>query len=182
MLAKETKEPFDDKNWLYEIKWDGYRAIAEIENGNVRLYSRNGITFENSYTLVVQELKKIRADAVLDGEIVVLNDEGHPEFQLLQHYESNTHRPIHYYVFDILFLNGHNTCELPLIERKELLQGIIKKSDVVKYSDHIVEKGIAFFNVSTEKNLEGIMAKKADSQYYIGKRTNEWLKIKNNKT
>ena len=182
MLAKETKEPFDDKNWLYEIKWDGYRAIAEIENGNVRLYSRNGITFENSYTLVVQELKKIRADAVLDGEIVVLNDEGHPEFQLLQHYESNTHRPIHYYVFDILFLNGHNTCELPLIERKELLQGIIKKSDVVKYSDHIVEKGIAFFNVSTEKNLEGIMAKKADSQYNIGKRTNEWLKIKNNKT
>ena len=182
MLAKETKEPFDDKNWLYEIKWDGYRAIAEIENGNVRLYSRNGITFENSYTLVVQELKKIRADAVLDGEIVVLNDEGHPEFQLLQHYESNTHRPIHYYVFDILFLNGHNTCELPLIERKELLQDIIKKSDVVKYSDHIVEKGIAFFNVSTEKNLEGIMAKKADSQYYIGKRTNEWLKIKNNKT
>src|SRR5450759_5262621 len=96
MLDKETKEPFDDKNWLYEIKWDGYRAIAEIENGNVRLYSRNGITFENSYTLVVQELKKIRADAVLDGEIVVLNDEGHPEFQLLQHYESNTHRPIHY--------------------------------------------------------------------------------------
>lgn len=182
MLAKQIEEPFDDKNWLYEIKWDGYRAIAELENGNVKLYSRNGITFENSYPLVVQELKKIRADAVVDGEIVVLNDEGHPEFQLLQHYESNIHRPIHYYVFDILSLNGHNTCELPLVERKELLQGIIKSSDVVKYSDHILEKGTAFFNVSTEKNLEGIMAKKADSHYYIGKRTNEWLKIKNHKT
>jgi bifunctional non-homologous end joining protein LigD len=112
----------------------------------------------------------------------VLNDEGYPEFQLLQHYESNTHRPIHYYIFDILSLNGHNTCELPLIERKELLQSIIKKSEVVKYSDHIMEKGISFFNVSTEKNLEGIMAKKADSLYYVGRRTNEWLKIKNNKT
>ena len=182
MLAKETEKPFDDKNWVYEIKWDGYRAIAEIENGNVKLYSRNGITFENSYPLVVQELQKIKADSVLDGEIVVLNDEGYPEFQLLQHYESNTHRPIHYCVFDILSLKGKNTCELPLTDRKKLLQSIIKKSPVVKYSEHITEKGIAFFNVSTEKNLEGIMAKKADSQYYIGKRTNEWLKIKNNKT
>ncbi len=182
MLAKQIEVPFDDKNWLYEIKWDGYRAIAELENGNVKLYSRNGITFENSYPLVVQELKKIRADAVVDGEIVVLNDEGHPEFQLLQHYESNIHRPIHYYVFDILSLNGHNTCELPLLERKELLEGIIKSSAVVKYSDHILGKGTAFFNVSTAKNLEGIMAKKADSHYYIGKRTNEWLKIKNHKT
>ena len=182
MLAKETEAPFDDIDWLYEIKWDGYRAVAEILSKNVRLYSRNGITFENSYPLVVQELKKINADVVLDGEIVVLNDEGFPEFQLLQHYESNTHRPIHYYVFDILSLNGHSTCELPLIERKELLQSIIKKSEVVKYSDHIREKGIAFFNISAEKNLEGIMAKKADSQYYMGRRTNEWLKIKNNKT
>ncbi len=182
MLAKETKDAFDDKDWLYEIKWDGYRAMSEIEAGNVKLYSRNGITFENSYPLVVQELKEIKVDAILDGEIVVLNDEGYPEFQLLQHYESNTHRPIHYYIFDILSLNGHNTCELPLIERKELLQSIIKKSEVVKYSDHIMEKGISFFNVSTEKNLEGIMAKKADSLYYVGRRTNEWLKIKNNKT
>jgi len=156
MLAKESEEPFDDKDWLYEIKWDGYRAIAEIENKNVKLYSRNGITFENSYPVVVSELKKIRADAVLDGEIVVLNDEGLPEFQLLQHYESNTHRPLQYYVFDILSLNGHNTSDLPLLERKELLKGVIKKNEVIKYSDHIMEKGIDFFNVSKEKNLEKV--------------------------
>lgn len=182
MLAKESEEPFNDKDWLYEIKWDGYRAIAEVSNGNVKLYSRNGNTFENSYPIIVDELKKIKSDVVIDGEVVVLNDEGHPEFQLLQHYEENRHRPIQFYAFDILFLNGHNTCELTLLERKELLQGIIPKNEVIKYSDHIMEKGIAFFNVSKEKNLEGIMAKKADSQYYIGKRTNEWLKIKNNKT
>ena len=182
MLAKEAEQPFDDKNWLYEIKWDGYRAIAELQNKDVKLYSRNGITFENSYPIIVQELKKIKDNVVLDGEIVVLNDEGHPDFQLLQHYENNTHRPINYCVFDILSVNGYNTCELPLIKRKELLKDVIKKNEVIKYSDHIQEKGIAFFNASTHNNLEGIMAKKADSQYYIGKRTNEWLKIKNNKT
>ncbi|MEO5783156.1 MAG: non-homologous end-joining DNA ligase, partial [Ginsengibacter sp.] len=182
MLAKEAEQPFDDNNWLYEIKWDGYRAIAELENKDVKLYSRNGITFENSYPIVVQELKKIKDNVVLDGEIVVLNDEGHPDFQLLQHYESNTHRPINYCVFDILSVNGYSTCELPLIQRKELLKDVIKKNEVIKYSDHIEENGIAFFKASTRNNLEGIMAKKADSQYYIGKRTNEWLKIKNHKT
>ena len=130
MLAKETKEVFDDEEWLFEIKWDGYRAIAEIENGHVKLYSRNGITFENSYPVVVRELKKIKEKCVLDGEVVVLNDEGNPEFQLLQHYESNTHRPIQYYVFDLLSLHEHDICALPLTERKELLKKIIKKKYV----------------------------------------------------
>ncbi len=182
MLAKETKDPFDNKDWLFEIKWDGYRAIAEIKNDKVKLYSRNGITFENSYPVVVSELKKINAEAVLDGEIVVLNDEGQPEFQLLQYYESNTHRPMQYYAFDLLFLNGHDTCDLPLLERKELLEKIIPKNEVIKYSDHIVEKGISFFEAAKNKNLEGIIAKKCDSQYSKGKRTSDWLKIKHHKT
>jgi len=182
MLAKETKEVFNDTQWLFEIKWDGYRAIAEVEDGNLKLYSRNGNTFENSYPVVTKELKTIKENCVLDGEIVVLNDEGKPEFQLLQHYEENTHRPIQYYVFDLLSLDGHDTCALPLIERKELLKKLIKKSEVIKYSDHIIGEGKSFFKVTEEKNLEGIMAKKCDSQYYIGRRTNEWLKIKHNQT
>ncbi len=182
MLAKETKEVFDDDKWLFEIKWDGYRAISEIENGNVRLYSRNGITFENSYPVVARELKNIKENCVLDGEIVVLNDEGHPEFQLLQHYEDNTHRPIQYCVFDLLSLNGNDTCSLALVERKELLKRIIEKNDVIKYSDHIFGTGKSFFEVTKEQGLEGIMAKKSDSQYYKGRRTSEWLKIKHNQT
>ncbi|MBI2269743.1 MAG: DNA ligase D [Bacteroidetes bacterium] len=182
MLAKETEKPFDDKDWLYEIKWDGYRTIAELKDGNIQLYSRNGITFNSSYPLVIKELKKININAVLDGEIVVMDEDGNPNFQLLQDHENNRKYAICYYVFDILFLAGKNICSSPLWERKKLLKKIIKKNDVVKYSDHISEKGKDFFNVAMKRNLEGIVAKKADSEYYPGKRTKEWLKIKNHKS
>jgi bifunctional non-homologous end joining protein LigD len=182
MLAGETENSFDDKDWLFEIKWDGYRAITEKTNGDILLYSRNGLSFLQTYPVVVNQLKKIKEDTILDGEIVVLNDEGQPDFQLLQHYSENRDRPIHYYVFDLLKLNGHDTFTLSLLERKELLQKIIPKNDVIKYSDHILEHGKSFFSVSKEKNLEGIIAKKIQSKYYPGKRTTEWLKIKQHKT
>jgi len=182
MLAKETDKAFDDKDWLFEIKWDGYRAVSEIRKKVVLLYSRNGLNFQEKYPIVAEQLKKINAEAVLDGEIVVLNDEGKPDFQLLQHYSENPDRPIQYYVFDLLELNGHDTTGLKLTERKELLQKLIPENEVIKYSDHIVENGKSFFEVSKEKNLEGIMAKKMDSKYYPGRRTSDWLKIKSHKT
>ncbi|MEP7165603.1 MAG: DNA ligase D [Ferruginibacter sp.] len=182
MLAKETDKPFDDKHWLYEIKWDGYRAIAEISSDHIELYSRNGNSFAEHYPALVNSLKKIKHNAVLDGEIVVLNEKGFPDFQKIQHYEDNTNFPLIYYVFDLLSLDGHSLYDQPLIERKKLLKKLIGKNPMVQFSDHIMDKGIIFFNSSTQKNLEGIMAKKADSHYYPGKRTNEWLKIKNHKT
>jgi bifunctional non-homologous end joining protein LigD len=182
MLAKETNTPFDDKNWLFEIKWDGYRAIAEKNKNTVLLYSRNGISFLSTYPVVVNQLLKIKEDVVIDGEIVVINDKGNPDFQLLQHYAENQDHPIQYYIFDLLKLNGHDTTGLSLIERKELLQKIIPQNEVIKYSDHILEKGNPFFKVSKEKDLEGIIAKKINSKYYPGKRTSDWLKIKHHKT
>lgn len=182
MLAKETEQPFDDANWLFEIKWDGYRAISEIKQGKVELYSRNGNSFNTSYPVVFNELKKLKDDVVLDGEIVVLNEEGKPDFQKLQHYEDNTQYPVCYYVFDVLSINGHNTYELPLTERKKLLKKILPKNPVIKYSDHIPGKGKAFFAAAKKKDMEGIMAKKAGSHYYPGVRTNEWLKIKNHRS
>jgi bifunctional non-homologous end joining protein LigD len=132
--------------------------------------------------VVANALKKIKHDAVLDGEIVILNEEGKSDFQKLQHYEDNTQYPICYYVFDILLLNGEDTCALPLTNRKELLQQLIRKNDVVKYSDHVMGKGTAFFNAAGQKGLEGIMAKKADSEYHKGVRTSDWLKIKHHKS
>jgi len=182
MLAKETDEPFDDKDWLYEIKWDGYRAITEVKNGNIELYSRNGNSFLEHYPALVNNLKKIKHNAVIDGEIVVLNENGFPDFQKIQHYEDNTNFPLVYYVFDLLSLNGHSLYDQPLTERKKLLKELIGKNKMIRFSDHVMNKGIDFFNVSLQKNLEGIMAKKADSHYYPGKRTNGWLKIKNHKT
>ncbi len=178
MLAKEVDEPFDNKEWLFEIKWDGYRAISEIKNGEVMLYSRNGNSFINSYPLVVKELKKIKHDAVLDGEIVILNEEGRPDFQKLQHYEDNTQYPICYYVFDLLALQGNFLYDQPLVKRKQLLKKLLPKNPVIRYSEHVLEKGEDFFDAAKKNNLEGIMAKKSGSHYYPGTRTNEWLKIK----
>jgi bifunctional non-homologous end joining protein LigD len=182
MLAKETDTVFDDSEWLFEIKWDGYRAISEIKDGEVALYSRNGNSFNTSYPIVYNELKKLKHDMVLDGEIVIINEEGKSDFQKLQHYEDNTQYPIRYYVFDLLFLNGQNVQGLPLIQRKELLRKALPKNAVIKYSEHILTKGKDFFAAAKKQDLEGIMAKKAASQYHPGVRTNEWLKIKHHKS
>ena len=119
MLAKETAIAFSDKNWLYEIKWDGYRAIAELDKGKVKLYSRNGNSFEAAYPIVFDALQQLKLNAVFDGEIVVMNEEGKPDFQKLQHYAENTNYPIFYYVFDLLRHNNKDLYNLPLIERKK---------------------------------------------------------------
>jgi bifunctional non-homologous end joining protein LigD len=182
MLASETDQAFDDEDWVFEIKWDGYRAIAEKNRSGISLYSRNGLNFLHTYAPVAEELKRIEPDAIIDGEIVVLNEEGNPDFQLLQHYADNKERPLQYYVFDLIELNRQDTTALPLLDRKELLKKIIPKSEIIKYADHVQEHGKSFFEVSKEKNLEGILAKNATSHYYPGRRTREWLKIKNHKS
>ena len=182
MLAKESTKSFSDKDWLYEIKWDGYRAIAELNNGEVKLYSRNGNSFVAAYPQIFEALQKLSINAVLDGEIVVINEEGKPDFQKLQHYAEHPNYPIVYYVFDLLRLKNKDLYDVPLIDRKTRLQKLIGENDVIKYSDHVVEQGDSLFEAAKQKDLEGIMAKKADSLYYPGKRTNEWLKIKHHKS
>ncbi|MEW6468901.1 MAG: DNA ligase D [Bacteroidota bacterium] len=181
MLARETDKPFNDPEWIFEIKWDGYRAIAELD-GSVRLYSRNGNSFNELYPVIVEELVKLKLRAIIDGEVVAFDDKGRPSFQLLQDYQRNPVYPLCYYVFDLLALEGRNTCDLPLVERKELLRRIIGKSPVIRYADHIEAKGRVFFSRIRQMDMEGIMAKKADSRYYPGRRTSEWLKIKHSKT
>ncbi len=182
MLAKEVEQPFNDKEWLFEIKWDGYRAIAEKKKKRILLYSRNGLSFLETYPIIVEQLHHIREDAVVDGEIVVLDKKGRSDFQLLQHYAEDKDHPLQYHIFDLLSLNGRDTTKLPLINRKELLQKLIPENEVIKYSDHIAEWGKPFFNAARQKGLEGIIGKKKNSKYYPGTRTSEWLKIKNHKT
>lgn len=182
MLASIHEEPFDGADWIFEIKWDGYRAVAETSNGEVKLYSRNGLSFLRLYPAVVNELSKIRETAVFDGEIVVLNENNKPDFQKLQQYDHNPKLPILYYVFDCLSYRGHSITHLPLIERKEIARKALGKSKIVRYSDHVTECGIEFFSKVVGMDLEGMIAKRASSLYHPGKRSREWLKIKNHNT
>lgn len=179
MLASVAKTPFDDKEWLFEIKWDGYRAVADIEEGEVKFYSRNGIDFSERFPAIATALTKIKHNVVLDGEVVLLNDKNLPDFQKLQHYENHLNYPLIYYVFDILSLDGKKMDELPLTDRKKILKKVLGKNQAVRYCDHIEDNGVSFFEKAREQGLEGIIGKKKDSTYARGYRSKEWLKIKN---
>lgn len=179
MLATLVDAPFDSKDWLYEIKWDGYRAIAYTNNGDVSLLSRNKKPFTDRYTPVTEALQNLGINAVLDGEVVALNEDGVAGFQLLQNWQNNPAVSLQYYVFDIIWLDGYDLTALPLVQRKNILKKILPaKHAVLKYSDHVMSKGTAFFEAALQQGLEGIMAKRADSIYQTGNRTEDWVKIK----
>ncbi|MET0393691.1 MAG: DNA ligase D [Chitinophagaceae bacterium] len=183
MLASITDGPFDDKDWLFEIKWDGYRAIAELGKKQLKFYSRNGIDFTERFPAIVQALSKMEHQAIIDGEVVLLNEKNLPDFQKLQLYENHLNYPLLYYVFDLLELDGKNTEDLPLTDRKKLLNQLLKNNKAVnktiRYCDHIDTHGIEFLQKAKEQGLEGIVAKKKDSTYTKGYRSKEWLKIRN---
>ncbi len=178
MLAAEVREPFDHPDWVFEMKWDGYRAVAEVREGRVSLYSRNGISFNSKYPSVVESLRRFGADAVLDGEIAVVDDDGRPDFEALQHYQGPGKGHLVYYVFDLLHFQGHDLTALPLLRRKELLKKVLPSATNLRVSDHIVKEGVLFFKVVQEKGLEGIVAKQAGSVYEPGRRSRQWLKVK----
>ena len=182
MFATAVDKPFSDPEWLFELKLDGFRAIADLSGKEVLLYSRNGLSLKERYPSISDALKKMKVNAILDGEVVLLNEENKPDFQKLQNYGNNKNYPLVYYVFDLLELKGKSLIEEPLIERKKMLKRIIKKSPVIRYCDHVEENGKDFFKVLTSDDLEGMMAKKMDSLYKPGYRTREWLKIKFHKS
>ncbi len=178
MLATAVDQAFDRKGWLFEIKWDGYRAIAEVEQDRVRLYSRRLLSFEKRYPPVVRALERLGHEAVLDGEIVVVDAAGKPDFQLLQNYMKTGEGQLVYYVFDLLYVDGHDLRNLPLVRRKELLRKILPELPSVKFSDHVEEHGVAFFKAVAKQGLEGIIAKDGASRYRGALRSHSWLKLK----
>ncbi|MBP7527578.1 MAG: non-homologous end-joining DNA ligase [Syntrophorhabdaceae bacterium] len=182
MLATLIKEPFDDEEWIFEVKWDGYRAIAEIRDKKASLYSRNLISLDEKFAPIRDTLGRLTFEALLDGEIVVVDDEGYPDFQMLQDYRKSRKGHLIYYVFDLLHLGGHDLTNLPLIRRKELLRKVLPSLPGIRFTDHIWKDGIAFFNVVSEKGLEGIVAKNSRSVYRPGKRSLQWLKVKTRDT
>jgi len=179
MLAAIVDEPFDRKGWLFEIKWDGWRAITEIDKDGVRILSRNQKLLNHNFPPAVESLRTLDVkSAVLDGEIVVIDRNGKPDFQQLQNYTRTKKGDLVYYLFDILYLDGYDLTAVPLARRKSVLKRLLTESGVLRFSDHIEDEGIAFFREVSKSGLEGMMAKDGKSPYEPGLRTGKWVKVK----
>ena len=179
MKATLVDEPFDELGWLFEVKWDGYRAIAILDKKEgAQLISRNNLPFEKYYP-INQALKGWKMDAVLDGELLVLNNKGISDFGAMQNWRSEADGNLVYYIFDILWYEGKNLMGLPLIERQAILKEILPTdNDHIRQSKVFDTNGIDFFAAAERMGLEGIIAKKADSAYTSDLRSKEWLKVK----
>jgi bifunctional non-homologous end joining protein LigD len=178
MKATLVDEPFDEPGWLFEVKWDGYRAIANIQKDEVSLISRNNLPFEKYYP-INDALEKWSMNAVFDGELLVLNEKGLSDFGAMQNWRSEADGNLIFYIFDILWYEGKDLMGLPLIERQAILKEILPTdNDHIRQSKVFDANGIEFFAAAERMGLEGIIAKKADSAYTSDLRSKEWLKVK----
>ena len=177
MLATLTDAPFDDPDWVFEDKFDGFRMVAEIRRGRVALYSRNGKIISHSYVEVAKALEGVKADAVIDGELVAIGKDGVSHFQLLQNALRHEAKLL-YCAFDLMFAAGEDLRALPLLERKKRLKALLPRHKLIAFSKHCKDSGTKFFAQAELRHLEGIMAKRADSPYASGRRTADWLKVK----
>jgi bifunctional non-homologous end joining protein LigD len=180
MLATLVDKPFDEEGWIYEIKWDGYRALALANDGEVNLISRNNKSFNEKFYPVFDAVKEWGINAVIDGEIAVLKESGISHFGSLQNWRSEADGELIYYVFDLLWFEGHDLMQLPLTERRELLKQNLPAEGIIRMSEEFQASASEFLEVASGMGLEGIIAKKADSTYHPGERTRDWLKIKAN--
>lgn len=178
MLCTLVDKPFDNPQWLYEIKWDGYRAIASKYGASYELYSRMGNDYSEHYPPIFEALRNIKHNVIVDGEIVVIDQEGRPHFELLQNWRRTGEGTLAYYLFDLLWYDGHDIRDMPLIERKKLLKTVVPGIPHLRYSDHVEERGLELFEHMQQKHLEGIVAKDSGSAYAENRRGSSWLKIK----
>src|SRR5438477_6713439 len=190
MLATLADRPFSDPHWLFVIKWDGVRALARIENGALTLRSRNGVDIAQRYPELASLPETLAArEAILDGEIVALDAQGHSNFERLQermHVRAPGENlvaqiPVVYLAFDLLYCDGYDLREAPLLERKQLLERLLFTTERFRYADHQLEHGKELFALAEQNGLEGIVAKRADSPY-VSDRSPYWVKMKITKT
>jgi len=186
MLATLSEQAFSDPAWVFEIKWDGERALVWLKDGKLEIRSRSGRVITAQYPELAVLPERLRArQAILDGEIVVLDERGHGDFERLQermHVDAPASRliakaPATYYVFDLLYCDGYDLREAPLLQRKGLLRSLLDARDPVRYSDHQPEHGTELFELARAQGLEGIIGKRAQSPYASG-RSGDWVKLK----
>ena len=191
MLATLASRPFSDADWLYEIKWDGYRVEAVIRDGKVKLWTRNMKDAETYFPGLLSPPTWIDAtQAIVDGEVVAVDDEGRPDFSLLQERISQRRTgsgsagasaaagPLIYQVFDLLYVDGRSLLKVPLEDRKRMLRSILRETSRVRFAAHVVGDGEAFVEAARQRDLEGVVAKLRRSRYEPGRRTPAWLKLK----
>lgn len=186
ILGEQKSMPIGT-DWLYEVKWDGVRALIFVEKDRVRILSRKGTSIEKQYPELLTIAESLEADsAILDGEIVCFDENGAPSFQLLQNRIGAGPKavpmlaqaqPAAYFAFDLLYLNGYDLRQTPLVERKQLLSSILQPNTAFRYSEHFIGKGEELLEAVRAKGLEGIIAKNAFSRYET-KRSRDWVKIK----
>src|SRR5271157_6021843 len=167
-------------NWIYELKFDGYRALAFKADKEVRLLSRNRTNFNKDYPELVDSLRLLTADEVtIDGEITAQDENGKSSFQLLQSYGTGKQIPLVYHAFDLLLLDGTDLRSRPLIERRKLLVKLLKKApDNIRFSEELRGEREELLQVARQFRLEGLMAKRPDSPYESGRRSGSWVKVK----
>jgi bifunctional non-homologous end joining protein LigD len=179
MVPRLITTPFDRDGWLFEIKWDGFRAIAEKDQTGVKLYSRNHRDFTKRFPPIAHAVADLQVSVILDGEIVALDEHGHAHFEWLTK-RGKQHGILMYFVFDLLRLGTTDLRQEPLAKRKQLLQGLLTGHARVQYVEHVTTHGTAMFNAAVKLGLEGIIAKHPASPYTEGPRDNwHWQKIKN---
>lgn len=188
MLAG-TGAPFDSDEHLFEIKWDGIRILAFFGDNVARLQGRKGTDATPRYPEIVRALERLPGEGILDGEVVVLDEDARPNFQRVLVREQTATRdaallkarlhPVVYVAFDLLYRNGENLCERPLIERKKILSELLRDPpSPILESTYILHRGKALFKEAEQRGLEGIVAKKLTSGYLQAQRSNDWLKLK----
>lgn len=188
MLAVLGSQLPEGSDWLYEVKWDGYRALCFIEKGKVRIVSRRGNAMNANFPEIAAAVAQaVKADtAIIDGEIVAFDENGVPSFQLLQNHigfrrsaalKGEKPQALSFFAFDLLYLDGYDLRKATLIDRRQVLSSIILPSETVKYSEHFVGRGQELLNAVKERGLEGIIAKQAQSKYE-SRRSSQWVKIK----
>lgn len=182
MLAKVSEQPVERAGWSYEIKWDGYRVIAFIARGGVRLQSRNLKDYTEVFSPVASKLASIEHECVLDGEVVVLDEKGLPSFQMLQNYLRSGDGVLVYYIFDILHLDGRDLMRSGYKERRKMLESLILNEGTIRISATYEGSGSDFYKQAVLKGLEGVIAKRQDSKYLPGVRSDGWMKTKAKKT
>lgn len=188
MLIAEEQKPFNDINYIYELKLDGIRCIAYLDESGTELHNKRNLKITNRYPELNNIHKQINKRCILDGELIVFA-EGRPDFSEIQRRSLMTNKvrielsakkyPVTFVAYDILYYDNKQITDLPLMDRKKLLEENINENDRISISRYIEENGIVLYELTVQQDLEGIVAKKKDSRYYFGKNTRDWIKIKN---